>query len=599
PVTQFTIQVDRQKLPATIALQYYGFPQSGDSLDAMYAKGPIKDESGKTASVTEDKSGTIPFHYEHQFATDAAGNEQHTYYAIDGVTSAMITTAAKSTNNLFYQNTAFNNTAKQYRFQIYHNNQASGWPTIGDHTFTMTPTANYCWSDGTTGAKTVKITITKQVVKVPKIVNGHLGSENASPEGVTNAEKTSISYTYAGTALYMDLNNWHKYVTSVAHANLTYTNSSTDASKAYSYSATNYGNYSVTLRLDRVDRYIWEDYGIYNTSNDRVYTFTINRGVVPDLNIVNGLLEDGKTPSSGTDKPTTTTIGTARKVNNATYYNWLDVTYADGANLYLEVKYHPGVSINNTWYQVSGSATTGGTALGGSYRDTIANSCYRMWYSAYDGNSCRLRLQLNSNYTWEDGSTGTRDYFLFIDRKKITGEHQLSFYDTDSARSAVNKKVVIDKGNKDGFSVTTMNYVYHIPYSNSHRYFSVEGFNLAAEVSLSTNSTTYIVNQGFNANLKTLDFYVCGNVNPYTCVYTIALQNSYSWEDGTRDARTVTIIVDKATIAVPTKIRDEKIQIEDKDGVKTVTDTTTTVTYTYATRVYGFEIEGFVDTSYV
>ncbi|MDE5601761.1 MAG: hypothetical protein K2J16_04615, partial [Clostridia bacterium] len=592
PTTVFTIQVERLKMPDNLEIRFYGFPTNGDSEDAMYAKNPV----GKDK---EDKSSPIPFHYTHEFQTDAAGNEQHTYYAIYGLTSAMVTVNNPSTNNMNYSNFGkFDNNAKLYKFRVYHNNMASGWPTIGDHTLTITPTANYCWADGTALAKTIKITITKQIVEVPKIVNGHLGSENASTQGLTNAEQTSISYTYEAQPVYMNLNHWHKQVTSVAHSGLTYTTSSTDPTKAYSYSVTNYGTYTVTLRLNLTDRYQWADYGIYNTGTDRTYTFVVNRAVVPDLNILNGLCEDGKTSSGGTDG-TTTNLGKAKKVNNATYYNWLDVTYADGANLYLEVKYHPAVSINNTWYQVSGSSGSGGSGLGGGYRETVVNKYYRMWYSVYDGYSCRLRLAINGNYTWEDGTNGTRDYFLFINRKPIIGEHQLSYYGTDSGRSAANKKVVVDKGNAAGYDIVTMNYEYRIPYSDAHRYFSVEGFGLAAEVTLTTNNGTYIVNQGFNATLKTCDFYVCGNVNPYTCVYNIVPQASYCWEDGSTSTRTVTIIVEKENVKVPNKIVDEKIYIDDMGGVKTSTDYNTTVTYTYAKRVYGLTIEPFTNTNIV
>lgn len=166
----------------------------------------------------------------------------------------------------------------------------------GDYTATFTPTGNYKWSDGTTGAKSVKWTITSVLVSIPS---------------------QSGSLTYNGSA---QSPSWQNYDSENSAVSVT--------------AQTNAGTYTATFTLKRG---MWSD----GTTAPKSIQWSIGRATIASVPTQSGTLTyDGnpKTPSWSTAYDTKKmTVSVTAAINAGTYsatftptanYKWSDGSVA-------------------------------------------------------------------------------------------------------------------------------------------------------------------------------------------------------------------------------------------------------------------------------
>lgn len=338
-------------------------------------------------------------------------------------------------------------------------------------------------------------------------------------------------------------------------------------------------------------------YGWSDGKNDSHYLYIqVTRRTLAYPNIVNGMTEDGK-DYAGNKVTDATGLGIISKYNGAEYYNKISYEFNNGDNVFLHVPYklQDGVAL----YAINDAFINGGKSSSSNYdTNSSGNGVIRFWYSAVqkDSNLAYLRIRLpdTARYQWPDGTTGVIPFYLEITPRKITGDHELLYFGTDSGRADLSKQTVVSKeqNSKD------LNYIYHVPYNVSAQYFAVTDFT--GYVSLNVNHTSYIQDQGIDSAKGYARFYIVGNQNPYTCVYTITPINSnYCWEDGSSGGRTVTIVVDKIKVAVPTLDNLDAVEYDLATVDSTTTKDMTVVSYTYDGANHPIWVSGYQATSII
>lgn len=576
----YDIIVNRKAMAEdTFKLVYYG----GDSTFT------------NAVDTVNSANGVNLFDYKHQCIGDT-----YTYYGVVGLQNGMITPGTSTTpNNMCWSWNTSQYDTTQWKLRIAGRGNPNNNSTYGSfrkHGMPITPTSNYCWKDGTTDTRYVYIELEKGRVSIPKITNGQLAT--ATPQkvnvGVTNNDLTTITYTFQGSELEARFADFYNSMITLSvnptnGSNWNLPNTAT-GDKTYVWKATNCGTYNLQLTLTNTSWYCWDDPS--SSITVKQYYMYINRAEIDDLKILNGILpssdpDAGK--SSGGGKGTTTNAGLVSKYQNAAYYNWLDVEYNDEQQLYLEVEYSPYVTLQAAIYY------DGATAKDLTQRDTTA-SAFRIWWNKPSGNYfCRMELKLDANHKWKNtADLGNRFYYMYIGRKKITEEHPLYFYGTDSARKTASQQDAIVKGNSNGYSVVTMGYTYAIECNRSAQYFSVGGFSSTYMVTCAAvSSTTFISVPTVNTTAKTAEFCIQGAQNPGTYTVSFTPKEGYCWEDGTSvNTRFVNIEVRKTTVVSPKGLANEK-EITDAGGTVATVNGVTTVTFTYDKKMHAIDIASF------
>lgn len=335
-------------------------------------------------------------------------------------------------------------------------------------------------------------------------------------------------------------------------------------------------------------------YGWSDGKNDTRYLYIqVTRYTVEFPNIINGVTFDGKDYRDHENNivEDATGMGIISKFGSVDYYNMISYEYDNGNNLFLhlEWKTEDGVAL----YRINDAFRSSSTSYGlSSYDENYSsNGLIRFWFNAvYTGaNSAQLRIKLqdSNRYQWPGGSTGVISYYLEINKKQLTGDHELLFFGADSSRADGNKQVVV--GSEENSQA--LNYSYHIPYSDVTRYFAVTDFT--GYVSVSADNTTYIYYQSIDSTRKYLQFYIAGNQNPRNNVLTITPNSNYCWADGTTSSRTVTIIVDKLKVDVPALDNLNASEYDHATIDSTTTKDTTVVAYTYDGATHPIWVSGY------
>ncbi|MDE6441823.1 MAG: hypothetical protein K2L12_03605 [Clostridia bacterium] len=282
-------------------------------------KGVIKDgaitlnyyahDSGRTAVskvITEVTGGGAEFSHTIEYETSDF------YYSLVGVNDSMISVSGYSTSYYLRAN-GFDNATNRYNFFVDYSYNSSYTNPIGTHYFFITPTTDYAWENGTTGTKTVSITVNKRAIAVPKIISGEISTDvnvTASANGIRSNKDTEIDFLYDGTQKKAYLNNYVgtiiQYNSSSPSGNY-FTEEAYQGSTHYYFYYTNQGTYTLYLKLSNTSYYQWED-AVTNTSATRTYVMRIVTKALDDLETYN-LVTYGKDSSyaSANRKPVTIT----------------------------------------------------------------------------------------------------------------------------------------------------------------------------------------------------------------------------------------------------------------------------------------------------
>ena len=282
---------------------------------------------------------------------------------------------------------------------------------IGDYTvsYAITDKANYEWDDGTDTDITLSWSIVKAKLSKPVM--------------------TTLSYPYTGSSITPIVANYNSDLLSTTG----------------SYSATNIGDYTVTLIINDKTNYEWED----GTNADVSLNWEISKARLtkPTIDGTNSFTYNGETQGitvNGYDSNTMNQTGYISRINSGNYsstyslkdtnnYEWEDGTNAD-------------VSLN---WKISKAKLTKPTVNGdssfiydGGYhgltfdnvdltKETITNNSY------IDADSYTATISLNdtSNYSWNDGSTSALVFIWSITKANINPSVTINNYYENSSPS--------------------------------------------------------------------------------------------------------------------------------------------------------------------
>lgn len=517
------------------------------------------------------------------------------YFQIPGINTLMFTKGASNDTSQYYfgANTNIDNTNQFLRFWYRSRYSGGSWVVANgsDYNFPLTPAANYCWADGSNGAKYVRIICVPHKIQVPT-VSSHSYDEDKAPLGLSKDGKTvTVNYTGASQEMRFDLRpneGINLSVTSGASVSSTANTDATDWTRQWWAYATNPGTYTLTFNLTDTDRYVWvndegEPVDVTGKAN-QTYTFIIR---AQEIKYAYNLL------NFGTD---------ANRTDGTSKAETLVLENGNQATRRYDMEYSPVY----TYYALAGDMDFSHVSY------SISNTS-RVYSARYNANTRRYEFIMStteiSNYTitmtpqggyvWDDG-TGTEAKVLRINvkPKKISGDHELIYYGTDSTRSDANKQVVIPKTSTE-FTTSVLGYKYSIEYDTAHRYFAVTDFK-SGEVDLAVNNASYIVNEGFDTNQNYAKFRIVGNVDTGTWEYRITPGAYYVWDDNeTREMRKVIIEVKKKNVKVPVLHTNASIYGSDSGVVLDSSSAIKSATYEYNKTARYIYIDNFSDTSIV
>lgn len=461
------------------------------------------------------------------------------YYSLTGVNSSMVTAGSYSTVYYLRENgwDAANN---RYNFYVDYSYNSSYNNPIGTHYFLITPTTDYTWENGTSGTKTVSITVNKKVVAVPKIVSGDVSKDEnvtATETGIRSNNDTEITYLYDGTQKKAYLNN---YVGSVIQHNSSSPSSNRLGNEVYlgethyTIYSTDVGNYQIWLKLSNTSWYQWED-AATNTSATRTYIIHIVTKPVDDLEVFN-LVTYGKDSGYTSENRKAVTV-----TQDGLNYRYV-MEYP------LAVQYFSIEGLQGNYLNISVSNTS---YLG--VRSLVNdNTEYR--FSVVTGVTIAthyVSLTPKTGYGWSDGKNDTRYLYIQVVR------HTVSFPDICNGVYLDGTDYKDSQGNivteTDGMGIISkvggVNYFNKITYeynggSNLHLHIPYLVQDGVAQYSInsayyrngssytSLSSSYYDTNYGSNGLIR----FWFGSVQTgsYPAYIRIQLNDTgrYQWEDG-------------------------------------------------------------------
>ena len=416
-----------------------------------------------------------------------------------------------------YKGAAYDNPISNYNATYHTGGVVSSPVNAGTYNYTIYPTSNYAWSDGTTGGKAVTVTINPLSLAKPSAI------------------QSEFTYDSATTVAFLN-----SYINGYDSATMT---------AGSTLSAQNAGDYSITFALKNTTNYKWND----NTTAQFQINWKINSQKLTkpsprlssfvytgsQINLADYLnyYDSAKMAISNntmTDVGSATASVTVTNPRGYTNYTWSDGS-TDAVSIEWSITPQPldkpyckyadtniqwtGTKIDWREYAIVGY-------------DSTAMTCSATYYATDRGNYSFSIGVKNNNYAWKN-TDQNRDPVTFswsIVPQRLTNALSGPFYVTDG-------DIFIYKGT--GFTC-------HNQYNDEKNAFFYIG--ATRNITIKNFDATYhrmykVASGGSVANQS-----VMSDVAEYT--YGIEPHANYSWADGTRDRKTFSVVVTKAPLKV-------------------------------------------------
>ena len=584
--------------------------------------------NGETSETEEASANGIRSNNDTEITFYYTGNNMYAYMFAEDLDASKrqtncgwITTSGNGWNSVISYNSSANPSgSNRFGHATYEGKSVYSMYTaaVGAYTLYLKLDSNvyYEWEDAATNSSATRAYVVRIVTRAMDKLEDYKLVTFGKDNGYADANKQEVSLIQDGLnyryVMEYPLVNQYFAITSFQGNYIDYVPNNTsilgsgtlaDSNSALRFYVTTAATVTTyNIALTPKTGYGWSD----GTNGTRYLYIQVTKHNVEIPDICNGVwfdasANDGKGVYRDQDNNIVTDVtgkGVISKYGDVDYYNMITYEYT-GGNVFLHLPWtvEDGVALfrfNDAFYNNSTSY-----GLSSYDENSGGNGVIRLWQSAVrtGDNSASIRIKLPdvNRYQWVGGSTGVIRYYLEITRRQITGDHELLYFGSDSTRADGNKQVVIDKSQ----ATSTLNYTYHVAFSTTAQYFAVTDIENANYVTLSVNNATYIQNQGIDGTRHYAMFYIVGNVNPFTCVYTLTPKSNYCWEDGSTSARTVTIVVDKVKVEVPKIANTDEPEYKLATIDSTTTANTTVVSYTYDGANHPIWVSGYQTTAII